>query len=109
MIGREARYSNNPSDKGGETMWGITVARARAAGDMGPMAATPRQTAVDICARFYIRQRGFDLIGDLLPDPAAGLQPAQRGRLPALDQPGRHAGSVQDPGRDPGGDGALRP
>nr|WP_280855116.1 glycosyl hydrolase 108 family protein [Pararoseomonas indoligenes] len=73
VIGREGRYSNHPSDKGGETMWGITVARARAAGYMGPMIAMPRQTAVDIYALFYIRQPGFDLIDDVLPDLGAKL------------------------------------
>jgi hypothetical protein len=27
VIGREGGYSNNPNDSGGETMWGVTIAR----------------------------------------------------------------------------------
>src|SRR5690625_2900639 len=41
----EGAYSNNPADKGGETMYGITVSVARANGYSGPMANMPR--AVD--------------------------------------------------------------
>lgn len=48
LIGIEGGYSNNPSDSGGETMWGITIAVARAHGYMGPMNMLPRSTAVAI-------------------------------------------------------------
>ena len=37
LIGHEGRYSNHPADKGGETMWGITEAVARAHGYVGAM------------------------------------------------------------------------
>lgn len=70
VIGREGKYSNNPKDAGGETMWGITVARARAAGYTGPMVSMPRSTAADIYYLFYIRQPGFDQI--FLIDPPLG-------------------------------------
>lgn len=67
VIGREGRYSNHPSDKGGETIWGIIIARARAAGYTGPMKSMPREVAVGIYDLFYIRQPGFDRIDDMLP------------------------------------------
>ncbi len=67
-IGREGRYSNNPADSGGETMWGITAKVARANGYNGRMADMPRQTAVDIYRKeFFIRPR-FDQL--LLRSPA---------------------------------------
>lgn len=60
LIGREGRYANNPSDKGGETMWGITIAVARAFGYMGPMASMSQQTARDIYASRYWLQPRFN-------------------------------------------------
>jgi lysozyme family protein len=39
--GVEGRYSNNPKDTGGETMFGITAKLARAHGYAGPMAEMP--------------------------------------------------------------------
>src|SRR5690625_7094483 len=45
IIRVEGAYSNNPADKGGETMYGITVSVAGANGYSGPMDNTPR--AVD--------------------------------------------------------------
>jgi lysozyme family protein len=44
-VGIEGRYSNNPKDPGGETMWGITVAMARAHGYVGQMKDMPIATA----------------------------------------------------------------
>lgn len=41
LLGNEGGYSNNPKDPGGETMWGITVAVARAAGYRGEMRDMP--------------------------------------------------------------------
>lgn len=56
LIKREGRYSNNPTDAGGETMWGITSVVARAFGYMGPMKDMPQQTARDIYASRYWHQ-----------------------------------------------------
>lgn len=56
LIKREGRYSNNPVDAGGETMWGITAVVARAFGYMGPMKDMPQQTARDIYAARYWHQ-----------------------------------------------------
>ena len=73
VIGREGGYSNHPSDKGGETMWGITVARARAAGYSGSMRAMPRETAVEIYRLFYWTQPGFDRLDEVAPALAEKL------------------------------------
>ena len=60
VIGREGRYSNNPADTGGETMWGITIAVARANGYNGPMKAMPRDVAKSIYMNKYVVGPGFD-------------------------------------------------
>jgi lysozyme family protein len=73
VIGREGRYSNNPSDTGGEAMWGITIAPPQVAGYAGPMRFMPREVGVGIYDLFYIRQPGFDRIDDVLPELAAKL------------------------------------
>lgn len=62
LIGREGRYSNNPHDAGGETMWGITVAVARKYGYTGPMRDLPRSTAAEIYRKQYFVEPGFDKV-----------------------------------------------
>jgi len=58
LIGREGRYSNDPNDSGGETMWGITIAVARAYGYIGAMRDMPRETAAAIYRqRFWVQPR----------------------------------------------------
>jgi lysozyme family protein len=61
-IGKEGRYSNNPKDSGGETMWGITAAVARANGYTGAMKNMPRETAVDIYTHEYFIAPGYDKV-----------------------------------------------
>lgn len=53
LLGHEGGYSNHPEDPGGETMWGITVAVARAFGYRGAMRDLPRDTAKAIYRRSY--------------------------------------------------------
>jgi lysozyme family protein len=53
LIGHEGGYSFSPSDPGGETMWGVTAAVARANGYAGPMKQLPRDTAKAIYQRKY--------------------------------------------------------
>lgn len=65
VIGREGRYSNNPADTGGATMWGITERVARANGYGGPMRALPRDTARDIYFRQYVQKPGFAAVMQL--------------------------------------------
>jgi lysozyme family protein len=67
LIGREGGYSNNAADAGGETMWGITVAVARAFGYTGPMRDMPRLTAVQIYRSRYWLQPKFDLVDAVSP------------------------------------------
>ena len=67
LIGREGGYSNNALDAGGETMWGITVAVARAFGYTGPMRDMPRSTAAQIYRSRYWLQPKFDLVDALSP------------------------------------------
>lgn len=62
LIGREGRYSNDKNDSGGETMWGVTIAVARAFGYVGPMREMPRATAVLIYTRRYWLEPQFDKI-----------------------------------------------
>lgn len=83
VIGREGRYSNNPADRGGETMWGITVAVARANGYAGPMRDMPRETAKDIYHRRYVHGPGFaaimtvsERIAEELVDTGVNMGPA---------------------------------
>lgn len=49
MMANEGRYSNDPSDPGGETMWGITQAVARQCGYTGEM----RQMPIEVARRIY--------------------------------------------------------
>lgn len=53
LLGHEGAYSNNPKDPGGETMWGITIAVARANGYTGPMRNLPKDTAKSIYRKLY--------------------------------------------------------
>lgn len=69
-LGTEGGYANHPADKGGETMFGVTIARARAAGYAGPMRAMTLAQAVGIYRLFYWTQPGFDRIAAV--DPALG-------------------------------------
>ena len=52
-IGKEGGYSNHPSDRGGETMWGITIAVARDYGYAGNMKELPIETAKEIYRKRY--------------------------------------------------------
>jgi lysozyme family protein len=58
-IGKEGGYVNHKDDKGGETIWGITVAVARANGYTGAMRDMPRSTAVAIYKSQYFEKPGF--------------------------------------------------
>lgn len=53
LLGHEGEYSNNPQDPGGETMWGITIAVARANGYTGAMRNLPKDTAKSIYRKLY--------------------------------------------------------
>lgn len=52
-LGLEGRYSNNPKDRGGPTMWGITQDTARAHGYKGDMRQLPIELAKEIYYKSY--------------------------------------------------------
>lgn len=62
LIGKEGGYSNHPSDRGGETMWGITIAVARSVGYDGPMRKMTRDQAKGIYRSLYWINPGFNLV-----------------------------------------------
>lgn len=63
LLGHEGAYSNHPSDPGGETMWGVTAAVARANGYVSPM----RDMPVDVAKAIYHRQYWATIRADELP------------------------------------------
>lgn len=73
VVAIEGRYSNNPSDPGGETMFGVTKAVARANGYLGPMRDMPRSTAVRIFKHEYVIAPMFDMVFDMYPKLGAEL------------------------------------
>jgi lysozyme family protein len=83
VLGREGKYANHPSDRGGETMWGITHRVARANGYRGAMKSMPRETAIAIYRKVYFEQPGFDdvarfstRVADELFDTGINMGPA---------------------------------
>lgn len=70
LLGREGGYANNPDDRGGETMWGITAAVARANGYTGPMRDMPRATAREIYIQRYWVRTGAMKVAALFPSLA---------------------------------------
>lgn len=86
VIKREGRYSDNPADPGGATMWGITERVARAHGYAGLMRDLPRAMAVSIYTKTYVQAPGFDrvaalsaAIGEELVDTGVNMGPGLPG------------------------------
>lgn len=69
----EGGYSNDAADSGGETMYGITVAVARANGYTGPMREMPRSLAESIYAARYWDALRLDEVAALSEPIAAEL------------------------------------
>lgn len=65
IIGIEGRYSNLANDAGGETMFGITAATARAFGYTGPMRDMPLDVAQSIYWRGWWNLMRLDDVADL--------------------------------------------
>lgn len=88
VIAAEGGYANDPKDPGGETMYGITVATARANGYHGPMRNMPLEFAESVYRKRYITAPGFDLIlsasaavGAELIDTGVNMGPAVAARF----------------------------
>jgi lysozyme family protein len=64
LIGNEGGYSYSPSDPGGETMFGVTAAVARANGYTGAMRDFPKDSAKAI----YLQKYWSPIKADQLPD-----------------------------------------
>lgn len=73
VIKAEGGYANDPNDSGGETMYGITKATAKANGYTGEMKDMPRSVAVVIYRTQYVTAPGFEKVIQLSADVAAEL------------------------------------
>lgn len=73
LIGIEGRYSNHPDDSGGETMFGITRAVARAYGYDGEMRQMPLHVAKSIYHARYWQLLRLDEVAELSPAIAREL------------------------------------
>lgn len=62
VLANEGGYVNDPRDAGGETMFGLTAAVARANGYTGPMRDLPRDKALAIYRDKYVLAPGFALV-----------------------------------------------
>lgn len=83
VIKAEGGYVNDPDDRGGETMYGITVAVARANGYAGPMRNMPISVARKIYRDRYVVAPNFHKvaeidgkIGEELVDTGVNMGPA---------------------------------
>lgn len=72
-LGKEGKYSNNPKDSGGETMWGITQRVAEKHGYHGPMKSLPRDEAKRIYREEFFTEPGFVSVLDYSPTIAKEL------------------------------------
>jgi lysozyme family protein len=72
-IGIEGGYSNNPSDPGGETMYGVTARVARRYGYLGAMRDLPLDRAKDIAKLEYWDVLRLDQIANVAPGVASEL------------------------------------
>lgn len=65
ILGLEGGYAFHPSDRGGETIWGITVGTARANGYHGAMREMTRETALSIYEAEYFKGPGLDRVAPI--------------------------------------------
>lgn len=70
LLGREGGYVNHPHDRGGETIWGITVGVARENGYTGPIRSMSRAEAIRIYRQRYWAAPHFDRVA-MLSAPVA--------------------------------------
>lgn len=108
-IGIEKGYSNNPSDPGGETMYGVTARVARAHGYTGDMRDMPLDTARAIAKVEYWDVLRLDQVAAIAPyvamemfDTGYNCGQAQSGKFlqRALNKFNRRATDYPDIGED---------
>lgn len=73
LIDKEGDYSNDPTDKGGETRWGITEFVARSFGYKDEMKELPKAIAKEIYRGRYWLQPKFDQVYLMNPEIAFEL------------------------------------
>jgi lysozyme family protein len=73
LLKNEGGYVNNPSDPGGETNFGVTIAVARANGYSGSMRNMTRADALAIYRQQYFHAPKFDDVFAISPAIAAEL------------------------------------
>ena len=73
LIIKEGGYSDHPSDRGGKTQYGITVAVARENGYQGDMRNLTKQQARDIYFKQYWVRPGFAKVATVSPSVAAEM------------------------------------
>ncbi len=88
IIKVEGGYVNDPSDSGGETNFGVTVAVARANGYNGAMRDLPRSVAFDIySAKYWDAVKGDDLVklsehvAEEVVDTSVNMGPKRAGKF----------------------------
>ena len=88
IIRVEGGYVNDPSDSGGETNFGFTVAVARQFGYVGAMRNMPRSTAFDIySAKYWDAVKGDDLaklselVAEEVVDTSVNMGPGRAGKF----------------------------
>lgn len=72
-VAKEGGYVNHKDDTGGETMFGITSATARANGYTGAVRDMPRSTAIGIYRHQYFEKPGFAAVAVVSPAIAEEL------------------------------------
>ena len=107
----EGGYSNNPYDLGGQTMFGVTEAVARASGYTGLMWEMPIETAQEIASTKYWRPMMLDNVAEMddklamkLFDVGYNVGIYRAGRwfqrcLNVLNNKGAHYGDIYIDGR----------
>ena len=66
LLGHEGGYSNNPTDPGGATMWGVTQKVARQHGYMGDMCDYPQEHAKKVYRQSYWDSCQADKLPDVI-------------------------------------------
>lgn len=73
LLIKEGGYVNDPNDSGGETIWGITVAVARAFGYSGDMRSMTKDQARQIYRARYWDSMLLDRVAEMSPEIADEL------------------------------------